>query len=68
MAEKYYCASYCNHPHRLSDGKPVSHECFVLPTAALHAEREGDTDKATAILGEWKKRRKHKGLKPTVDE
>jgi hypothetical protein len=58
-----YLTSFCNHRHRLSDGKPVEHECFILPTEALHAERAGDTEKATEILSGWKKRRTHRGLK-----
>lgn len=45
-----YCTTYCNKSHRLSDGKPVNHECFVLPPAALQAEREGDYGKANALI------------------
>lgn len=59
-----YCTTFCNFGHRLSDGKPVGHECYVLPTEALHAERNGDFDKAKEVMGLWTKRRVHKGLKP----
>ena len=36
-----YLTSYCNHGHYLNDGKPVDHECHVLPPRALQLEREG---------------------------
>jgi len=58
-----FCTSFCNHGHRLSDGKPVKHECYVMPTEALHAERAGDTDRANDILAAWKKRKPHRGVK-----
>jgi hypothetical protein len=58
-----YCTTYCNKPHRLSDGKPIAHECYVLPTEALHAEKAGNVSKAVGILGKWKKKRTHRGLK-----
>lgn len=58
-----YCTSFCNHGHRLVDGKPVAHECFILPTEALHAERAGDLEKTQKILSGWKKRRTHHGVK-----
>ena len=58
-----YCTSFCNHGHRMSDGKPVAHECYILPTEALHAERDGDNDRAQEILSRWKKRRIHHGVR-----
>ena len=64
-AKKLFCTTYCNQLHRLSDGKPVGHECFILPTAALHAEKNGEVAQACEILQQWKKRTKHKGLKTT---
>lgn len=60
---KIFQTSFCNRGHRLSDGKPVEHECYVLPTEALHAERDGDFERARAVLGAWKKRRVHKGVR-----
>jgi hypothetical protein len=45
-----YCTTYCNRGHRLSDGKPVAHECCVLPPRALEAERAGDYELAISIL------------------
>jgi hypothetical protein len=63
VSAKIFCTSFCNKGHRLSDGKPVAHECYVLPTEALHAERDGDTGRALDILDAWKKRRTHKGVR-----
>lgn len=45
-----YVTTYCNHPHRLKDGKPVNHNCYILPPDALEAERNGDTDRAIELL------------------
>ena len=39
---KYYATSFCNFAHRLKDGMPVNHECYVLIPSALQAEMRGD--------------------------
>jgi len=61
--DKIYQTSFCNQGHRLRDGKPVAHECFILPTAVLEAEMAGDTSKMLDALGNWKNRRRHNGVK-----
>ena len=63
MKNDSFCTTFCNHPHRLSDGKPIAHECFVMPTAALHAERAGKVGQAVEELQKWKNRKVHRGLK-----
>jgi len=45
-----YLSSYCNQYHEKATGKPIDHECRVIPPAALEAERVGDTDLAIRIL------------------
>jgi hypothetical protein len=45
-----YCTSYCNRGHRMRDGKPVQHECYVIPPKALEAERRGDLAKAVEMV------------------
>ena len=45
-----YCSTYCNMGHRISTGRPVGHECRIIPPAALQAESEGDYKKAIEIL------------------
>jgi hypothetical protein len=62
MKKGIYCTSFCNHGHRLEDGKPVKHECYVLPTEALHAEQRGDHARAKEVLSTWKKRKVHNGV------
>ena len=62
-AHGIYVTSYCNKPHFLADGRPVEHECYVLPAAALVAERDGDIAKATDIMGRWTNRREHAGVR-----
>jgi len=57
-----YCTSYCNHGHRVDDGVPVEHECYVLPPAALAAEMEGDYERAQFLLAGTNKRA-HRGVK-----
>lgn len=47
---KIYCTTYCNQGHRLDNGKPVQHGCFILPPAAIEAERAGQHDRAIEIL------------------
>ena len=59
---RVYCTTYCNHGHRLSDGKPVNHECYVLPPAALEAERAGDFDLAARLVVAAKPLKTHGGV------
>jgi hypothetical protein len=60
--ETLYCTSFCNFPHRMSDGVPVGHECYVIPPALLIAERE-ESPGWQAAWEEWSrgKRRRHSG-------
>lgn len=61
-------STYCNYGHRLSDGKPVDHECCVLPPAALQAERDDDYDRAIELLEAAKPLRPHRGISCTTAE
>jgi hypothetical protein len=45
-----YCTSFCNQGHDLQTGRPINHECIVLPPKALQAERDGDFNKAIEII------------------
>jgi hypothetical protein len=62
---------FCGKPHRLSDGVPVAHGCFVLPVEAFWAELLGDSGLAKRLAaraaasaplkrhkGIWKARRR----------
>jgi len=57
-----YCTSYCNHGHRVTDGKPVEHECHILPPEVLEAEREGNFERAAELLEAAKPLRIHRGV------
>ena len=48
VKERTYVTTFCNQPHRLSNGWPVGHECYVLLPEALRLERDGDVDGAIA--------------------
>lgn len=60
---KIYCTTYCNRGHRVSDGKPVKHECRIIPFAALAAEIAGDYERAIEILQESPVRMMRRGVK-----
>ena len=47
-----YQTSYCNQGHDLDTGRPVDHECHVLPPTALAAEREEDFELAIELISE----------------
>lgn len=53
----FYCTSFCNFGHYLDTGRPIGHECYVLPVAALTAERNGDNLTASRILIKWSGKR-----------
>lgn len=45
-----YVSTYCNFAHAMKDGKPINHECRVLPPAVLRLERNDLIPAAIAIL------------------
>lgn len=47
---RVYATTFCNRGHRTSDGKPVDHECCVLPPAAIAAERAGKFERASELI------------------
>jgi hypothetical protein len=44
-APPIYCTTFCNRAHNVKTGRPIDHECYILPPAALQAERAGDMDR-----------------------
>lgn len=58
-----YCTSYCNHGHVLETGKPVEHECYVLPPEALLAEQQQDFERAAMLISQAKPLQIHRGLR-----
>jgi hypothetical protein len=61
--QKFYVTTFCNKPHRLVDGKPVAHECYILPPLALEYERRGDYQDAAELIDAWKPLKIHRGIK-----
>lgn len=41
MKRQVYCTSFCNYGHYVDTGRPIGHECFIIPPAFLLLEREG---------------------------
>lgn len=57
-----YCTTYCNRYHG-ADGKPLDHECFVLPRGAIAAERAGHYQQAIDLIDGAKPLRAHRGVR-----
>lgn len=49
----FYVSTMCNFAHRLSDGKPVNHECYVIPPKLLQAESDGTLFDDPAMMDRW---------------
>lgn len=60
-----YCTSFCNRNHRLTDGKPIDHECYIIPPRLLIAERDDapDRDDLWSHWSEHGPRWVHRGVK-----
>ena len=46
----YYVSTYCNFAHNLKTGRPIGHECRVIPPAALRAEMADDFETAIRLM------------------
>jgi hypothetical protein len=64
----YYLTTYCNHGHELKTGRPVNHECYILPPAALAAEIAGDIPRAIELLNAAKPLRIHRGVNTAIGD
>ncbi len=63
MSNSFYVTTFCNFAHRLKDGKPLNHECYVLPPRALRLEWFGRFEEAIELLSRAKPMKTHKGGK-----
>jgi hypothetical protein len=72
MKVQTICSMYCKKDHRLVDGVPVDHACFVLPVAMLELERQGEFTNAVKELTAWIdlgiKRHEHVGLSSMTED
>lgn len=46
----FYVSSYCKRLHCVGDGRPIHHECFVLPPAVIQAEQKGQIWLAAVLI------------------
>ena len=60
LAGNFYVSTFCNFAHNKKTGRPIGHECVIIPPAALKAEMAGDYDKANAIM---QRKRAHGALR-----
>jgi hypothetical protein len=58
-----YATTYCNHGHCVRTGRPIAHECHVIPPKALVAEIAGDIEQAIEIIQAAKPLRVHRGVR-----
>ena len=68
MANEFYCTTFCNKAHRLSDGKPLEHECYIIPPRLLKLERAAECCTEGECAEAWSQwsngpRRTHRGIK-----
>ncbi len=63
MGDEIYCTTYCNKGHRVRDGKPVDHECRIIPPKALAAEMAGDYEGAILIMQTTPARMMRRGVR-----
>lgn len=61
--DAFYVTTFCNQAHRLRDGKPINHECYILPVEMLLAEADGRLSEAQDLLARFGKGSIHKGVK-----
>ena len=45
-----FCSTFCNSGHSIKTGRPIGHQCRVIPPKALALERAGDFDGAIEII------------------
>lgn len=50
----FYVTSFCNFAHSLKTGRPLAHECYILPPRGLIAERDGRIDEAIKLFAKKK--------------
>lgn len=58
-----FATTYCNRGHVLETGKPVEHQCYVLPPEALLAEQQQDFERAAMLIAAAKPLQHHAGLR-----
>ncbi len=65
MRTGIYCSTYCNKAHEVPSGKPIEHECRIIPPMALRAEMDGSFDLAMLIMEREPVKIMRRGVKMT---
>lgn len=60
---RIYVTTYCNHGHLVANGRPIDHECYVLPPRALELEMAGDYAGAQAEIEARRPLLVHRGVR-----
>ena len=66
--QSVYVTTYCNFAHDVKTGKPIEHECIIIPPKALAAEMAGDYEAAIDILENTRKAGKLRTMRRGVKE
>lgn len=53
MPRPIYCTSFCNFGHYLNTGRPIDHECYIIPPRLLRAERDLPFEEAIEVWRPW---------------
>lgn len=59
----YYCTTFCNQGHSVKTGKPLNHECYILPPKAVVYEEMGEFEKAIETIQAAKPLKAHPGTR-----
>jgi len=64
----FYVTTFCNRAHRLLDGKPIGHNCYVLDLAKLRLEAEGRMDEIEGSIVKEPRREMRRGTRENPGE
>lgn len=67
--DEVYATTFCNQGHRLRDGKPVGHNCYILDAGVLETEAFLGVEEAMAEINAgavFNTGIEHKGIKQEV--
>ena len=49
----FYVTTFCNFAHSTVSGRPIGHECYIIPPKLLVAERDLGFDEAMVLWRPW---------------
>lgn len=63
-----FTTTFCNKGHRLSDGKPVEHECYVLDPTVLQEEAYNGASAALDLVRSGERKMHHHKVHPGLSQ